>query len=89
MTGEINIKTIEPTIEEVCLPKAKSGGWTMFYRYPDSSYWMHGIPPFDSNGIRDTIRFPYPLFMSKDEALDEARKRLAHGGDVKLFKVDL
>ena len=86
---EINVKTITPATEEVMLPPVKSGGWMMFYKYPNSGHWMYGMPNFDPVGARDTIRFPHPLFMSREEAMDEARKRLSYGGDVKLFKVDL
>ena len=89
MTDQINIKTIEPSVEEVCLPQAKASGWIMFTRYPNTIHWMSAIPPFDPSFSRDTMCFPHPLFMSKEEAMEEARKRLPPGGDVKLFKVDL
>jgi hypothetical protein len=84
---EIKVKTITPEIEEVIINKAQTIGWMLFIQYPNSSAWSMAYPDHDNN--RDTIRFPYPLFKSKDEAMENAKKRLSYGGEAKFFKVDL
>lgn len=85
--SDISVKTATPQAEELIVPEAQPSGWLLFYRYPNSKAWSYAIPDYD--GGRDTIRYPYPLLKSKDEAMSIARKALPHGGDVKLFKIDL
>jgi hypothetical protein len=87
MNEDIKISTQQLAAEEVIVPEAQPSGWLLFYRYPNTRAWSYGIPDYDGN--RDTIRYPYPLFKTKDEAMNQARKSLPHGGDVKLFKIDL
>ena len=87
MTTEINVKTITPEVEEAIIPKAKASGWIAFIQYPNSGAWSLAYPYLENN--RDTIRYPYPLFKDKEEAMVEVKTRLAHGGNAKFFKVDL
>lgn len=90
MTQDISISTVNHMqVEEAIVPQVKPSGWLLFIRYPNTMNWMYGYPDFDAGWTRDTIRWPYPLFKSKDEAMDKARKQLTNGGDVKLFKIDL
>lgn len=88
-----NIEVIETEVvpAEVRIPIAKPSGWMAFY-CPSSSmppYWMQVIPEIVQGTVRDVYRCPYPLFTTKDEAVEQAMKSMSNGGTVKVFKIEL
>lgn len=87
MTENITVKSFEPKAEEAMLLPTKPNGWLLFIKYPTTTAWSFGTPDYEPN--RDNITHPYPLFKSKDQAMSHARKALTHGGEVKLFKIEL
>ena len=86
-----DIEVIEnetPQPVELHVAKAKAGGYLCFYSC-DSDYWMQCTPMHPVGVWSDTRRFPYPLFESKDDAIDTAKKYMPNGGKVKLWRLEL
>ncbi len=73
----------------VIVPEAKAGGYIGFYRYHESNQWTQ-ISIIDPPGTyRDYYRTPYPLVESRDKLIEEAKKAMPNGGELKIVKIQL
>ena len=89
MTNDIELTEVpESAPTELLVQKPKAGGYLAFYTC-DGDYWMQACPMCPVGTWADTRRFPYPLFQTKDEAIEQAKKSLPNGGKIKLWKIEL
>lgn len=77
-----------PTPTELLVQVPQAGGWFGFST-TDGNWWMLIYPTTPLGTVPDTRRFPHPLFQSKDELIETAKKSLPHGGKIKFWKVTL
>ena len=92
MTEAIEIKELPAAkAVEVILPIAKAQGWMAWAGTAtgESIYWMQVHAPFEPSGQRDPYRCPYPLFMSREDALSACAKALPNGGQCRIVKIEL
>jgi len=90
MSDEIEIKdTTASPASEVLIQEARPTGWFGWYRYSNSDYFNQ---VFDTHGNehRDYHRCPYPLFQTREDVVEAARKCLqGRGGELRIVKVVL
>ncbi len=73
----------------VIVPEAQAGGYLGFYRSDRTISWNY-ISVFDPPGtIRDYYRTPYPLFESREQLIEHAKKMMPNGGELRIVKVQL
>lgn len=91
MSDEIEIK--EGTAQAVCevvITEARPSGWLAWYRYGANDTFMQAYDKPSGNSERDHHRCPYPLFPSREDAIDAAKYYLrGRGGEVRVVKVTL
>lgn len=74
---------------EVYITEARPSGWLAWYRFGPSDYFLAAYGNFD-NHIRDSYRCPYPLFPTREDAIQAAREGLRErGGEVRVVQVTL
>ncbi len=74
---------------EVHITEARPSGWMAWYRFSPSEYFMVAYGNFD-HPARDAFRCPYPLFPTREDAIDAARQgMLERGGEVRVVQVTL
>ena len=74
---------------EVLITEARPSGWMAWYRYSTSEYFMVAYGNFDNNQ-RDSYRCPYPLFPTREDAIEAARFSLRdRGGEVRVVQITL
>lgn len=91
MSDEIEIKEGSVTqTAEVIIAEARPVGWMAWYRYSPTDYFSQ---VFDTPSIkidRDYYRCPYPLFPTREDAIDAARYNLRErGGEVRVVRITL
>ena len=86
----IEIKeVIASTPAEIIIREATPTGYMAWYRPNNTSYFNH-VFGFKANEIRDYHRCPYPLFETKEDAIEAAKYALhGSGGEVRIVKVTL
>ena len=90
-TQAITINESESKCAEVLMPKPKAQGW-MAWTAPQSDgapYWMQAYPSFGTRGDRNPYSCPYPLFTTKDKALEACAKVLPNGGQCRIVRIEL
>lgn len=89
MSDGIEIRDEGDTLEstEVLIQEPTVGGY-MGFSSVDGKYWTQ-LGPHLSVGSYDSRRYPYPLFQSKDELLEVAKRFLPNGGKVKFWRIKL
>ena len=76
-------------VVEVVVNQAKPGGWMAWYRMSTASYFSQVYGDFDFTR-RDFYKCPSPLFVSREEAVDAARKNMGNsGGEIRLVRIEL
>jgi len=60
-------------------------GYVAFTRF--SGIWGKIEPKYDKN--RDSIRLPFGLFESREQAVSQARDYFPQGCEIKIFKITL
>jgi hypothetical protein len=92
-TPSISIKESDVKASEVLIPAAKSSGWMAWYSINRNSagahYWSQAPCPYDPGTTRDPWRCPYPLFETRDAAIESCAKSLANGGTIRVVRIDL
>lgn len=91
MTGVIDIQDEKgDVVQNVAIQQARPGGFLGFYRENAGMYWQQ-LYIWDAPGapMRDFYRTPYPLCASRDEVIEEAKKKLPDGGELKIVRIDL
>lgn len=78
---------------EVIVIAAKAQGWMAWYATGsiESPYWMQMFPMDNPAGSRsrDHYRCPYPLFRTREDALEACEKALPNGGKCRVVKIEL
>jgi hypothetical protein len=89
MTTEIEVTegSASPPAK-VLVQDAQAGGWLAWYRTNSQSTWSMVYDNNSANKTRDSYRCPYPLFATKEEAI-EAGKQCFYGagGELSLVRV--
>ena len=91
MSDEIEIKeAVAQKSVEMIIPEARPSGWMAWYRFGQNDSFSQ---VFEKPGVhmdRDYHRCPYPLFATRDDAVDAARYIMrGHGGEVRVVQVTL
>lgn len=89
----IEVVEATPKAAEHVVPVAKAAGWLAFHSpnpNADGTHcWQQATIPYDPGYVRDMYRCPYPLFATKQDALDSCAKSLSNGGSIRLFRIEL
>lgn len=86
-----NIEVKEVQVEhaaEIAVGPPKAAGWMAFCRPAAGGTWMqvyeqHPAPP------RDFHRCPYPLFQTREAAIQAGQAQLPSGGELRLAFIQL
>ncbi len=91
MNDEINISDSAATLaQEVIITEARPSGWMAWYRFSQSDYFNQVYDHAAASSARDYYRCPYPLFPTREDAIESARHCLRErGGEVRVVKVTL
>lgn len=95
MTDAIEVKdSTASDAAEIIITPARASGWMAWYSSanPDHTggyYWMQGYGAPDLNGKRDPYRCPYPLFETRQDAIDACAKSMPNGGQIRMVKITL
>lgn len=95
MTDAIEIKDATASdAAEIVITMAKPTGWMAWYSgaspdYTGGQYWMQATLFVDLQNKRDPYRCPYPLFETRQEAIDACAKSLPNGGQIRVVKITL
>jgi hypothetical protein len=91
MSDEIEIKDgFAESAAEVHITAARPGGWMAWYRFSSTEYFNQVYDTPSLKLDRDYYRCPYPLFPTREAAIDAARHAMhERGGEVRLVKVNL
>ena len=83
-------ESIAASSVEVHITEARPAGFMAWYRYADHEYFNHVCYLPDQSLSRDYYRCPYPMFPSKQDAI-EAAKFALHGrsGEIRIVQVTL
>ncbi len=74
---------------EVIITEARPQGWLAWYRFSQSEYFNQACGNFD-NSQRNCFRCPYPLFPTREDAIDAARQNMRErGGEIRVVQVTL
>jgi len=90
MTNTIDLTedTAEPA-KTTLIPEAKASGYLGFYRSNSAGFWCL-ISIIDPVGVpRDLFRTPYPLAETRERLIEEAKKYLPNGGELKIVRIQL
>ena len=91
MNDDIEVKesVAEATIE-VHVREATPQGYIAFVRPNNTGTYFQWVTGFEPNELRDYYRCPYPLFESKEKAMEAVKKYLSgNGGEARIIKVTL
>lgn len=90
MTADIEVTEGQATAAaQVIVTQPRPTGWMAFYRYDKTNYFSHASDP-NLGTARNYFRCPYPLFETKDAAIEAAKYWLRdQGGEVRLVEVRL
>ena len=91
MSDTIEIKEGQATqAAEVIITEARPSGWLAWFRFAPSDYFMQVYDTPSLKLDRDYYRCPYPLFPTKEIAIDAARHAMRErSGEVRIVKVTL
>ena len=95
MNETIEVKDAsENAAEEIIIKTARPSGYMAWYSsatpdYTGGQYWMQATLFFDASNKRDPYRCPYPLFESRQEAIDACAKSMPNGGQIRVVKITL
>lgn len=91
MSDEIEIKEASATnAAEIIINQARPGGWMAWYRFGQTDFFNQVYEKPNNNMDRDYYRCPYPLFTSRDDAIDAAKYQLrGRGGEIRVVQVTL
>ena len=92
MTPYIEVIEEQAVVTEVILPQAKSEGYMAWYCISNpgfSGVWTQAYPGVEPIGERDQYRCPYPLFVTREKAIEACGKMLPNGGTCKIVKITL
>lgn len=90
MTNAIEISESVGEVKEVILPAAKAEGymaWTSSACPP--YYWSQAYMDAKDIGTADPYRCPYPLFPTREKAIEACARSLPNGGTCKIVKITL
>lgn len=90
MSDEIVVSEgISSKAAEVIITEARPQGWMAWYRFAPSEYFNQAYGNFD-NSQRNYFRCPYPLFPTREDAIDAARAYLRErSGEIRVVQVTL
>lgn len=95
MTSEIEVTELPPSAAtEIVIQPAKAQGWMGWYSsatgdMQGGQYWMQIYPSADAPNARDPYRCPYPLFETREAAVNAGAKALSNGGQLRIVKITL
>lgn len=95
MTDTIEIKDATASdAAEIVITMARPSGWMAWYSgstpdYSGAQYWVQATIPYDASHKRDPHRCPYPLFETRQEAIDACAKSLPNGGQIRVVRITL
>lgn len=91
MKDTIKIMDDEAKTEEILLLPVKAEGYLAFYCMSTNdvgaNMWCMATVPYDPGQARSLYKHPYPLFVSRDEAIESCKKSLPDGGKMKIVKI--
>jgi hypothetical protein len=88
MTTEIEVTegSASPPAK-VLVQEAQAGGWLAWYRTSPQSSWSM-VYDNNHNKVRDSYRHPYPLFATKEEAIEAGKACFyGSGGELSVVRV--
>ena len=95
MTEAIEVKEASACeAAEIVITMARPSGWMAWYSSAQPDYtggvmWMQATLFYDASNKRDPYRCPYPLFETRQEAIDACAKSLPNGGQIRVVKITL
>jgi hypothetical protein len=85
---ELTQGTAKPAQTTLIQPPEASG-WMCWYRMSPTTSWSQ-VYEYRFNHIRDQYRCPYPLFETREDALESGRRCLgSSGGELKTIHIQL
>jgi hypothetical protein len=85
-----DIEVIEETPKpatELLVPKPVAGGTLAFYSH-DGDTWAQATPIYPVGAWPDGRRFPFPLFPTREDAVEACKKYMPLGGKIKLWRIE-
>lgn len=95
MTEAIEVKDGSASdAAEIVITMARPSGWMAWYSYGSPDYmggklWTQATLFFDAAQKRDPYRCPYPLFETRQDAIDACAKSLPNGGQIRVVRITL
>jgi hypothetical protein len=89
MTNEIKVIDDRIAAEEYIIPQAKAEGYMAWYspNINGPHYWSQAFGPVEPVGERDPYKCPYPLFPTREKAIEAASRTLQQGGICKIVRI--
>ena len=90
MTNSIEVLEDSVVAKEVIFPPAIAEGymaWTTSSNPPH--YWQQAYMNANEMGKNDPYRCPYPLFPTREMAIEACARALPNGGTCKIVKITL
>ena len=85
---ELTQATAKPAQTTLISPP-EAAGWLCWYRSSPTTYWSQ-VYEHQANQIRDYYRCPYPLFETREVAIESGRRCLgSSGGELKTVHIQL
>jgi hypothetical protein len=85
---EVSQATAKPAQTTLISPP-EAAGWMCWYRTQTTTYWSNAYD-HRFNESRDYLRCPYPLFETRELALEAGRRCLgSSGGELKTVHIQL
>ena len=91
MNNDIEVKeSVSEAPVEVHVREATPQGYIAFVRPNSTGTYFQWVTGFEPNELRDYHRHPYPLFESKEKAMEAVKHYLrGNGGEARIVKVTL